>query len=230
MKSQTRTLLIGGTIIASYLILGGSALAASAATAATKTGSRQSMHAMSSNERQVKPMVVGTVSGINGAVITVASKNGTTYAVDTSNAKISSGFGSSAHILSSSAIALNDTVAVIGTRDGTSIKATAIMDGVSAAHGMNGSPHFGGIITALNGSSFTISSMTRGQKGATNGTVTYTVTTTSSTVFMKNNTLDSLSDLAVGQRVMITGTLDTASNVISAAGVNLMTMKKASRS
>jgi len=235
MKSPTRTLLIGGTIIASYLILGGSALAASNSVN-WRSGSRAGSNSRNMTGSDMKPMIIGTVSGINGSQVTVTGKNGTTYAVDASNARISKGFGQSAQLLSTSALAVNDTVAVIGTVSGTTVKATYIRDGLRKAgiHSGTGAthsasatahtPHIVGTITAVNGSSFTIQGYTPHVNGSATTAVNYTVTTSAGTVFMKNKQLDSLSDLTAGQKVVVSGTIDSTNNTIAAKGVHVIVL------
>ena len=80
-------------------------------------------------------------------------------------------------------------------------------------------PRFMGSITAVNGSVFSLQS----KAWRTTATTTYTVNTTNSTVFMKDGSLDSLNDLAAGQSALVTGTLDTTTNIITATGVNVFT-------
>ncbi|MEI8249500.1 MAG: DUF5666 domain-containing protein [Candidatus Taylorbacteria bacterium] len=126
----------------------------------------------------------------------------------------------------------------------------------------NASPQFtgtstqaiSGIVTAINGNSFTLSrqgfatstmSMSRMIKNAhasttpnthskiqphftpsSIATTTYTVNTTDGTVYMKDGKLDSLTDITVGSFVSVTGTLDKATNTVTALGVHIVDMTK----
>ncbi len=71
------------------------------------------------------PGVTGTVSAVNGNTVTVTGKDGTTYTVDASSAKVSKTVE-----LNVSDIKVGDTVGVQGKVSGTSVTAEHIMDGV----------------------------------------------------------------------------------------------------
>jgi hypothetical protein len=98
-------------------------------------------------------------------------------------------------------------------------------------------PRFVGTIQTINGSSFTILGMMQWNNHpfafkngkmspkpafASSTTIAYTVNTSDATVYMKNGKLDSLNDLAIGQRVMITGTLDSTMSIVQAKGINII--------
>jgi hypothetical protein len=77
------------------------------------------------------PGVMGTVSAINGSTLTVLGKNGTTYSVDATNAKVLKGTqGAKPTDSTLGAIAVGDTVGIQGTVSGTTVTAKEIMDGV----------------------------------------------------------------------------------------------------
>ncbi len=79
------------------------------------------------------PGVIGTVSAINGSTLTVLSKDGTSYTVDASSAKVTKPVaGAKPTDTTVAAIAVGDTVGVQGTVTGTSIVAKHIMDGIPA--------------------------------------------------------------------------------------------------
>jgi hypothetical protein len=169
---------------------------------------------------------VGTVSAINGTSITLAGKNGTTYTVDVTNAKITK----AKSVIQPSGIAVGDTLFVGGTLSGTSITAKVVMDGVlegSGAHhaaGQRGNFSIG-TVSAINGSSFTIS--IKGRQHATTTpavAASFTVNTTSSTTFKEGGQASSLSSLTIGQYVAITGTKDAAAETIDASKVNILTV------
>ena len=73
-----------------------------------------------------------------------------------------------------------------------------------------------GKITAINGSSFTITRKTK------KGDVSVTVTTDGSTAYKQNGQPDVSTDLAVGQRVVAMGVKDSSGNISDATSVNIM--------
>ncbi len=166
------------------------------------------------------PGVFGTVASVSGNTLTVTSKmgpggsTGTTYTVDATNATVTKG-GSSSSV---SNIAVGDTVMVAGTVSGTSVTATTIRDGVGQGQGTdqnatpviqgNGQPVIGGNVTAVNGSILTVTNKSN---------VTYTVDATNATV-EKGNAASSISNVVVGDNVVVQGTTNgtsvTASSVM----------------
>jgi hypothetical protein len=190
--------------------------------------------------------VFGTVTAINGDTLTVTSKAwarpnststpaasaSTVYTVDASNATIYK--GSATTTVSVSSIATGDTVMVQGTVTGTNVAATIIRDGfprpmggpmmppgkgfegrgngtstppVSPITG-NGEPVVGGNITAVSGTMLTITNASN---------VTYTIDASAATL-VKNGTSTAITNLAVGDSVIVQGTVNgtsvTASSVI----------------
>lgn len=87
------------------------------------------------------------------------------------------------------------------------------------------SNHIAGTITAVNGSSFTIATKSFDKKpNTTNATnPQFTINTTSTTIFKKDNVVGSIANLAVGQGVMITGTIDHTNNTAIATNVDTWT-------
>ncbi len=69
--------------------------------------------------------VEGTVSAVSGNTVTVTAKDGTSYTIDASSAKVSKVVD-----LQVSDIKVGDTIGAQGTVSGTSVTATHIMDGV----------------------------------------------------------------------------------------------------
>jgi len=210
--------------IATVATVGGTALAMTA-SAATSTAAQTTSGQHKGGVR--KPGVMGTVSAVNGNSITVTSKKFTkgatgttptattvTYTVDATNATVTkSGAASTV-----SAIAVGDTIMVQGTVSGTSVTATAIRDGVmtrtpgtfgaTGAHTKNGVM---GTVSAISGNSITVTSKARPNRGssatATVATpVTYTVDASSATV-TKSGTASSVSAVAVGDTIMVRGTV-----------------------
>lgn len=83
------------------------------------------------------PAATGTISAINGNIITLNGNNGTVYTVDASNTAI--GVFKQGTSLQNFGIKTGDTVSVFGAVSGTNITATNIMDG----NGMMGMHGFG---------------------------------------------------------------------------------------
>lgn len=135
-----------------------------------------------------------------------------TYTVDTSNAKvIKAGVASTV-----SEIAVGDMVIVQGTVTGTNIVATAIRDGVNKEKDKdketktpkpeatpliqgNGQPIIAGTITAINGTTLTITNKSN---------VTYTVTVSTTTKIQNKGALSTLSTVAVGDNVVVQGAIN----------------------
>ena len=74
-----------------------------------------------------------------------------------------------------------------------------------------------GIITSINGATLQLSERTPAHASST-----VSVTTTSATVYKKNGVAESSTDLAVGQRVVVMGTKDSAGNITNATSINVM--------
>lgn len=181
---------------------------------------------------QRMPGVFGTVSSLSGDTIVVSSKAwgpnnsqsgsqasaATSYSVDATNASVMKNGTAS----SLSAIAVGDTVMVQGTVSGTSVTATKINDGMP--QGMpgkggvmggkptigiqgNGEPVVGGSVSAVNGSSLTV---------ASKAGPTYSVDASAATVF-KGNATSSVSAVAVGDNVVVQGTVNGTAVTASSA-------------
>jgi hypothetical protein len=85
-----------------------------------------------------------------------------------------------------------------------------------------------GTVSAINGSSFTLTSkkISKTGSGATTAPVTITVNTDANTVFKKDKAAASLSDLVVGQTVVVNGVKDANNNIASAISVSINTHPK----
>ena len=165
--------------------------------------------------------ITGTVDAISGTTITLTAKNSTKYNVEASNAKIVKA-GST---IALTAIQVGDTLLVKGKVSGTDVSATAIIDGIGFKKGVRaiknefvkGNITFGKI-TSLNGSTFTVESHNK------NATTTISVTTTATTTFKKDAATASLTDLAVGEHVLIAGTKDSSGqNIAQATSIHIIT-------
>ncbi len=174
--------------------------------------------------------IFGTVSNISGDTLSVQSRGfgpnsvTTTYSVDATNATVLKDNTTS----TLSSVALNDTLMVRGTINGTNIVATEIRDGLPAGRGQgrfgqngnaarppvaqiqgNGQPIIGGAVTGINGSTLTVTNQ---------GNVTYTVDATNATI-VKNNTTSSLASISLNDDVLIQGTVNGA-NVVATSVID----------
>jgi hypothetical protein len=158
------------------------------------------------------PAVMGTVSAISGNTITVSGRQGfnnataaTTFTVDATNAKVTK--NNTASTVAN--IAVGDTVVVQGTVNGTNVTATAIRDGVMA-QGNRAGMGIAGTVSAINGTNLTVTS-----KATPNGgtATTYTVDASNATV-TKNGNTSSVSGIAVGDTIMVQGTV-TGTSVVA---------------
>lgn len=160
-----------------------------------------------------------------------------TYTVDASNATVYK--GSATSTVSLSDVNVGDVVMVQGTVSGTNVTATTIRDGVmgtfmggrrpggvGGGFGHNGSstyssstrptsliqgngePVVGGSVTAISGTTLTVTNP---------GNVTYAIDVSSSTI-IKNGTTTTVASIAIGDNLIVQGTVNgtsiTASSVI----------------
>ena len=171
----------------------------------------------------VRPVVIGTVTAINGNIITLSGKQGMmnpstaniTFTIDATNAKVIK--NNATGTLSS--IVVGDNLSVQGTVSGTNVVATVIRDGVMArGKGImnienqiplqvegNGQPVIAGTVTSINGTTLTVTNKSN---------VTYTVNATNAKVTVKNVASTSAS-IATGDTIVIQGTVNGTSVVAS---------------
>jgi hypothetical protein len=134
--------------------------------------------------QMAKPAINGTVSAVNGNSVTVTGKNGTTYTVDATSAKINkitpgaTGAKPTSAVITVSGISVGDTVMVQGTVSGSSVTATRITDGNlgnrAGGRGSMTKPAAMGTVSAVNGNNITLAGK--------NGTTTYTVDATNAAI------------------------------------------------
>ena len=216
MKINIKTLITGSAVLGSLLVAG------TALAAGPGFGHGGMMGRV--------PGVFGTVSAINGSTITVNSKGfgpnatATTYTVDGTNATVTKNGAAS----SVGNIAIGDIIMVQGTVSGTNVTATTIRDGMP--QGMpgrgwgphasttpkvapyvpqgNGEPVVGGSVTAIDGTTLTITNKAG---------VTYTADASNAAVSIKGAT-STVSSIATGDSVVVQGTVNgtsiTASSII----------------
>jgi Domain of unknown function (DUF5666) len=159
-----------------------------------------------------KISVSGTVASISGTTIMLTGKDGTSYTIDASKTRFTR---RNADVMAISDIQTGDALTVAGTVTGANITAMMIRDTSMGTK----RDHTTGTITAVNGASFTLT---------TKANAALTVNTTSTTVIEKmiegTNTKQpaTINDLAVGENMLITGAVDSASNTIDASIVRIM--------
>ena len=175
-------------------------------------------------------MVTGTVASVSGSIITLTAKNGGSYAIDAASAKIMK-TGATINV---SAIQPGDLLMVRGTLSGLSMTATTIVDGVKQrpanATNLNAKAHPGenrilGTISAINGTSLTLTVKGHGSQAA----VSETVQTGGSTTVTKDKAAATFTDLAVGQNVMAVGTKDAVTGEFTASRIEIVTHAMTSR-
>ncbi len=207
---------MGSGAMLGTLLMTGAALAQT-----TNTNLVWGRHAGKGVMHMQKPAVVGSVTTINGTILTVTDKNGTVFTVDAGSAKITKGFGPSSTTITLADMKVGDTVAVTGTVSGNAVAATAIVDGVGRGGPMNKDVHHvGGTVTAVNGTSFTVE---RPAFGNNTTKETFAVNTSGTTTFTKDGSAATLADVTVGSHVMVEGTLDTNTKTDTATAVHIMT-------
>ena len=171
------------------------------------------------DSKRMRPAVVGKVSAIDGNSITVSGRQGfgsstthVTYTVDATNAIVNKNNATS----TVSSISVGDMILVQGTVNGTNVAATNIRDSVQGMRRENGKqriasstqpalgngqPVIAGKVSAVNGNSLTVT---------TSGNTTYTIDATNAKVFEGRNA-SPLSNIAVGDTVLVQGTVNNAS-------------------
>ena len=210
------------SITACFALVAGIAFAVPALAQTNNNQGQQGSHRNGqASERKglgIRPAVVGTVSAINGSSLTVNGRQGfgsstatVIYTVDASNATVKKNNATS----TVSSIVVGDNVFIQGTVSGTNVVATTIRDGAPGMRGEgnrqkmgtstpigNGQPVVFGKTTAVNGTSLTVT---------TASNVTYTVDATNAKVMAGKDTASSLSNIAVGDRVLVQGTVNGTS-------------------
>jgi hypothetical protein len=81
---------------------------------------------------------------------------------------------------------------------------------------MQNGTHFG-VVASVSGSTFVLDSKMK------QATTTFTVNTDTNTAFKKDGVVDTLSDLSVGQHVVVRGSTDISTGTILAKSVNIIT-------
>ncbi len=224
-----------GYLVSGFVLLGSLLTAGTAFAAGPGPGFGHGM----------RPAIVGTVATApNGSgAFTVTAKTWrrkgtaatptTTYTVSTTSTTTVTKGGAPSTV---SALAVGDVVVIRGTISDAVVTATRIIDRVTGHPRMfeerwenasgtptgagtpfpvgNGRPVIGGNVTAVNGSSLTVTNA---------GTVTYTVDVASATITKAGVTGATTSNIAVGDSVIVQGTVNgssvTASSVIDKGNI-----------
>lgn len=168
------------------------------------------------NWNNLKPGIIGTVTSVSGSTLTVKAMNGTIYSVETANAKFQKDKNTAITIAN---IAVNDSVIIQGTVNGTSVTATNVFDVETYVQKIETKykPDVSGKVTAVNGMQITVL--------ATNGT-TYVVDGTNAKFRTPKDEAASSqytwSNIKVGDTVWIKGTISgTTVNATSIVDTNL---------
>lgn len=172
-----------------------------------------------SGDQSQKPVVTGTVSAINGNILTVASKQESdrkkatkTLTVDATNAKITRDSAA----ITVSDITVGDRVSVQGTLTGTNVVATVIRDSQvnkDKTFPEKTTPNVIGKVSAINGNILTIISKQGFNKAEPKATVTLTVDATSAKL-LRGNKVIALTDIAIGDNIIVQGAI-TGTNVVA---------------
>ncbi len=141
---------------------------------------------------------IGTVAAVDGSSITLSAKNGSTYTVDTQDAKIIKA-GSAATL---AAVAVGDPIAVIGPLSGDAIAARAVIDGPRERAWRPGGV-IGGTIAAVAPGAFTLVPKSHPGKPARRA---LTIDVAADTVITKMGQAVPMSALAAGAEAIVSGT------------------------
>lgn len=167
--------------------------------------------------QHARPGVFGTVASVNGTTLTVTSKvgpnnsAGSTYTIDASNATITKN-GASAFV---SNIVIGDTVMIQGTVSGSNVTATTIRDGTPQQRTPkpkpnpiiqgDGQPIVAGNVTTISDMTLTITNKSN---------IVYTIDASNAKI-EKGNATSSLSNVVVGDSVIVQGTINGTSVIAS---------------
>jgi hypothetical protein len=219
--------LIGGAAAG----VGLTAFAASDSSTTTSTSSGQATVAGDHGPGGFGGGVEGTVTAVSGSSITVSGKNGATYTVDDSSASVEKYANGASATSNASSIAVGDTVMIDGSITTASLTAKSIRDDFPAPT----PPAAMGKVTAVSGSTITISGMARPTTAGTKPTeTTYTVDASSATVTKiaapaakgaPTTSTISVSDISVGDMISVEGTANgtsiTATTITDGVGFGM---------
>ena len=163
-------------------------------------------------------VVIGTVSAVNGSTITIQTQQFGPITINISNASVSK----NGQVSGAASVAVGDVIRVQGTVNGSNVSATIVTDqgsGATVRHFSvnlqgNGQPIVGGTVSAVNGSTVTVVTTTG---------ITYTVDSSNATI-IKGTSSSSLSNIVIGDHVLIQGAVNgtsvTASTIVDSGSLN----------
>lgn len=171
--------------------------------------------------------VRGTVSAVNGSTLTVTGEDGGTYTIDASGAKVEKYANGATSAVTASGIAVGDTVMVSGKITSAAMTANDVRDGVFPKPTP---PAAMGKVTAVSGSTITLSGMGKG--GAS---TTYTVDASGATVTKvtppqakgdtPTETTISVSGISAGDMLVVEGAVNgssvAATSITDGAGMGM---------
>ncbi len=221
MKPSSFLTIAGLTLSAAGLV----GTSVSAATLPASSEARNRTFHTRAMKAMHKPLVGGTITAVNGTLITLTTPTGTVYTVDTSAATVVPKKDNA----TTSLFTIGSNIGVNGTISGTTITAATIFS--APEHGLQKikikmapghTPHAFGTVSNLNGSNFTIALPT--PLGTTTPTTrTLTVVTSATTSFTKDGAPASLADVVNGTKVIVQGTINKDSATLTAATINVVT-------
>lgn len=157
------------------------------------------------------PVAVGTVTAVSGTTLTLTGQGGTVYTVAAVDAKIWKEGEASAI----SSIVVGDQIIIFGSINGSAITATKILDGFGKNIADKTKGVFFGVVTAINGTNFTLQTQGKNPKTLTVNASTAVVT--------KNGETVTIGSLLVNDMVKVKGALDAAGTTITATKVKVQT-------
>lgn len=153
-------------------------------------------------------VVRGPVTAIASSMLTVTGKNGTSYSVDTTKARL---VGNGEGKITLDNIKVNDMVMVNGTTTGTSTTVVAKLIRDESLQAKNSA--FSGTVKTVTGTSFTLETKERG---------TQTVNTSSSTMIKKSGAAGTFADITAGIEVRAEGTFNKTTNTVDARSITIV--------
>ncbi len=158
--------------------------------------------------------ISGTVKSVSGDTIIVTGRDGVEYTVNAAGATINGGIAAGKTIVAGGTFASGST---------TTLNATTI----KVANASSSTAVLRGTISAINGSTFTVQSMSKNAAANIAGYVgsaeSVVVSTDSTTIFKKNGLSVTFSDLALGQNIVVNGKM-TGTDTATASHVYVISL------
>jgi hypothetical protein len=191
--------------LVAIVMVASSIISITSVSADTHTSNTFSWRKKSISGNQLKG-IMGTVTAVNGSIITVLGKDNTSYTVDASTAKIRGNAGVSTSTLAD--LKVGDMIVVKGSITGASITAATIIDDVQALAAKNTSKKLPVIIGTVTGiSSTTLAVMSTTTKKSTT-TTTYVVDASAAKIMKGATTTATFADIKLGDTVFVRGSIN----------------------